>query len=225
MFQTGKKINLGAFSLVEIIVALAIFSFLVTAVITITFKMVSTQKKIQAQLFLAQTAQTTIEAISRQVRYGYNYAGNTQAGYDSSEAAQTVYAFTSDVSNTTGSAASSSQNLVNAENSPFILFESQGGNPNTWTDQNAFCAYAGKLYKISLFAVETDGITYKARCDTGDSMLPDSITLDKISFDIYGGDSQNPKNPMVRIKIRISHEDGGSMDMQTTVTQRLVTYF
>ena len=56
-------------------------------------------------------------------------------------------------------------------------------------------------------------------------MLPDNITVEKISFDVYGGLSDNPKNPMVRVKLRLKSEDAGSIDMQTTITQRLITYF
>lgn len=219
----SKKID--AFSLIEIIVSLAIFSFLITSILSITISMVNAQKKIQAQLFLAQTAQTTLEEMGRQLRYGYNYAGNSQTNYDSSEAGQTIFVNTTNTSAIDGSSASSSQNLVDAENSPFILFESQSGNPNSFSDQNTFCAKDGKLYKVTFFQVETDGQTYKARCDSGSPLLPDNITLEKISFDIYAGNSQNPKNPMVRIKLRLKHEETGSMDMQTTVTQRLVTYF
>ncbi len=36
-----------------------------------------------------------------------------------------------------------------SENSPFVLFESQLGNPNTFADQNGFCVKSGKLYKVS----------------------------------------------------------------------------
>ena len=56
-------------------------------------------------------------------------------------------------------------------------------------------------------------------------MLPDNITIEKISFDVYGGLAENPKNPLVRIKMRLKHEEAGSLDIQTTITQRLVSYF
>lgn len=227
MLQIGKrkKLNLKGFSLVEILISLSIFSILIVSVVTITMSMINSQKKVQAKLFLSQTANTTLENMSRQIRYGYNYTGNTQAAYATSEAGQTIYINTNDTSATTGSSATSTTNLVNAANSPFILFESQNGNPNSWSDQNAFCFANGKLYKITKFDVEANGTTYKARCDGGSPMLPDDITLEKISFDIYAGDIQNPKNPMVRIKLRLKHEETGSIDVQTTIAQRLVTYF
>jgi type II secretory pathway pseudopilin PulG len=235
MYQIGKiKNKQQAFSLVEILISLAIFSAIITTVMVITLSMINAQKKVQAKLYLTQSAQTTLESMSRQIRYGYTYTGNTQTSYDTSEAGQTIYISTVDtttVATSTGSTtavgASSaySQNLVNESNSPFILFESQDGNPNSYTDQNAFCAYNGKLYKVNTFSVETDGQTYKARCDSGQSMLPPDIVIEKIAFDVYGDDSENPKNPMVRIKMRLKHEEGGVMDIQTTVTQRLVTHF
>lgn len=226
MLETGNKKNKKqAFSLIEILVSLTIFSLIITAVITITISMITAQKKVQAKIFLTQTAQTTLESMSRQVRFGYSYTGNTQSSYTTSEAGQTIYINTTDLSATSGSSGTSTTNLVNAKDSPFILYESQGGNPNSWADQSAFCAANGRLYKVSSFGVETNGTTYKARCDGGAPMLPDDVTLEKISFDIYAGDIQNPKNPMVRIKMRLKHEDGGIMDVQTTVTQRLVSYF
>lgn len=226
MLVIGKKRNkLKGFSLIEIIVSLAIFAFIITAVITVAVSLVRAQTKVQSQLFLSQTAQTTLESMSRQLRYGYNYSGSTQSAYEFSEAGNTITVSTSDVSGTTGSSASTSQILSNASDSPFILFEPQGGNPSVLTDQNAFCHKDGKLYKISTFGVQTNGTTYYARCNEGAPMLPDNITLEKISFDIYASNSENPKNPMVRIKMIISHPEAGSMEVQTTVTQRLVTYF
>ncbi len=223
MYQIGKKKN--AFSLVEILVSLAIFSVIISTVLMITVSMISAQKKIQAKLFLTQTAQSTIESMSRQIRYGYSYTGSTQTTYDTSEAGQTILLRTLDVTTASGSSATSSGILVNAKDSPFILFETQSGNPNSFSDQNAFCTYGGRLYRINSFLVETNGTTYKARCDTGAPMLPDNIILEKISFDIFAGDPANPKNPIVRIKLRLKHEDTGSMDMQTTITQRVVSYF
>ncbi len=221
-FKSYKK---KGFSLVEILISLSIFSVLIVSVVTITMSMINNQKKVQAKLFLSQTANTTLENMSRQIRYGYSYTGNTQGAYATSEAGQTIYINTSDTTNANGNSATSTTNLVNADNSPFILFESQNGNPNSWYDQNAFCFANGKLYKITKFEVETNGTTYKARCDSGAPMLPEDITLEKISFDIYAGNIQNPKNPMVRIKLRLKHEEVGSIDVQTTITQRLVTYF
>jgi hypothetical protein len=56
-------------------------------------------------------------------------------------------------------------------------------------------------------------------------MLPDNITIDKLSFDIYAGVSGRPKSPIVRVKMRLRHESAGALDVQTSVTQRLITYF
>jgi prepilin-type N-terminal cleavage/methylation domain-containing protein len=213
-----NKIEKKAFSLIEIVISLAIFSFLITSVLTITLSMINAQKRVQGQLFLAQTAQTVVETMSRQLRYGYNYTGNTTPG------GNIITITASDVSNIASSTATTSQNLINAENSPFIVFESQNGNPNDLADQNAFCTYEGMLYKISKFNFETN-TKFSEFCTSGSKMLPDNIILENISFDIYGGDPANPKNPMVRIKLKIKHDEIGSMDLQTTVTQRLVTYF
>jgi hypothetical protein len=122
--------------------------------------------------------------------------------------------------------ASSTQILTNAENSPFVLFEAQNGNPNSYADQNAFCVKDGKLYKVTTFTQDiSNSEIWRASCDSGYAMLPDNIIVEKISFDVFGGQSNNPKNPLVRIKLRLRHEEAGSIDLQTTVTQRLVTYF
>lgn len=226
MYLIGKK-NINkktGFSLIEIIVSLGLFSFIITAIVSLSIQMVATQKRIQAQLFLTQTAQTTIENMSRNLRYAYNYSGTTDASYAAT--LQTIIVDTQDISNKDGSSASSTQILANAENSPFILFESQGGNPNSFSDQNAFCVKDDKLYKVTSFIQDTTNANFwKATCDSGYPMLPENIIIEKISFDIVAGISENPKNPMVRIKMRLKHDEAGSVDMQTTVTQRLVTYF
>ena len=107
----------------------------------------------------------------------------------------------------------------------FILFESQDGNPNDFKDQNAFCYFNKKLYKITNFVSETSGNNLSAVCSQGMNILPDEVSLDSISFDVYGDSSSNPKNPMVRIKLKLSNENGDKMELQTTVTQRLISYF
>jgi type II secretory pathway pseudopilin PulG len=220
--SSNKKIQ--AFSLVEIIVSLALFSFVITAVVTLSIQMASTQRQIQAQLFLVQTAQTTLENMSRNLRYAYAYSGSTEASYNAYS--QAIVVNTQDLSGVSGASASSTQILANSENSPFILFESQNGNPNSYADQNAFCLKDSKLYKVSAFSRDTSNPNFwRAACDSGYPMLPDNIEIEKISFDVYGGVSDNPKNPLVRIKMRIKHEEAGSLDIQTTITQRLVTYF
>jgi type II secretory pathway pseudopilin PulG len=227
MFQIGKKkeklTKKNAFSLVEIIVSLAIFSFIITSVVAISLQMTQTQKKIQAKLFLAQTSQTLIESMSRQIRYGYFYSGD-DGSYAGNNGTLTVN--TSNISTLNNSNADYSQDLSNKKNSPYVVFESQGGNPNDFKDQMAFCVKDSKLYRVNAFIQDTTASNvFKATCDTGAQMVPDSITVEAISFDIYGGDSAVPKNPTVRIKMRLKHEEGGTMDIQTSVTQRLVTYF
>lgn len=216
--------NKNAFSLVEIIVSLALFSFVITAVVTLSIQMASAQRQIQTQLFLVQTAQTTLENMSRSLRYAYAYSGSIESSYNSYN--QSIILNTQDLSSVFGTSASSTQILSNAENSPFILFEAQTGNPNSYADQNAFCVKDGKLYKVTNFIQDISNPNFwRANCDSGFPMLPDSILVEKISFDVYGGLSDNPKNPLVRIKLRIKHEEAGSLDIQTTITQRLVSYF
>lgn len=225
MLVTGKKKQ--GFSLVEILVSLSIFTFIITAVTSITFTMVATQKRIQAQLFLDQTAQTTLETISRQLRYGYNYSGVTSnSAFDGIiRIDQILTNSTEDLTAGSVTSQSLSQLLANVENSPYIVFESQSGNPSTYSDQNVFCAINGSLRKITNFGVQTNGTTYEKACSEGVSMLPDQITLESISFDIFSGTSGNPKNPLVRIKLKLKHQATGSLEVQTTITQRLVTYF
>ncbi len=213
----------SAFSLIEIIVSLAIFSIIITLVIGISIKLISSQGKLQAKVFLVQTTQTTLELMSRQLRFGYNYAGSTKSSYDASPNGNTMLV---NLENTGSTAlATTSQILVNAQNSPYVLFEGQSGNPNDFRDQNAFCAYNKKLYKISTFTAGSSNTSLSAICSEGQSILPDEINLDYISFDIYGDSSVSPKNPMVRIKLKLSNENNDKIEMQTTVTQRLVGYF
>lgn len=227
MYQTGKQDNkikkLQAFSLIEIIVSLALFSIIITWVIAISISMTNAQKNIQAQLFLVQTGQTVLENMSRQIRYGYNYSGMPQGEYDDN--GNMVVAKNNDISTKDGSSASSTQILKNQFSSPYILFESQEGNPNSWADQNAFCVSNSRLYKLEKLDPESDGKNFSAKCESGFKMLPDDITAEMITFDIYGGDSAAPKNPMVRMVLRLKNSLGNTLEIQTTVTQRLITYF
>ncbi len=245
MYQTGKnKSRKSAFSLIEIIVSLAIFSFIITTVITITISMIGAQKRIQAQLFLTQTAQITLENMSRQLRYGYNYSGVLTSAdstiirirstairsenftQDCIDARRNLGAgYTGTVCTETND---NSQLLTRAKNSPYIVFESQNGNPNTLVDQNAFCITGGKLYKVSDFQILTGGLIFEKRCDLGASMLPEDIIIEKLSFDVFVDEttgSENPKNPMVRVKMKLKHTEAGSVEIQTSIAQRLITYF
>ena len=228
MSVNGKLIimkKLSGFSLVEIIVSLAIFSFIMTSVIGITISLTKAEQKIQAQLFLAQAASMAIDNMSRELRYGYNYTGSTQTAYDNSAGGQTIIFDTKDTTLLTGSASTNEPILKDAPNSPFVLFEKKDGNPQYYYDQLAYCMTGGKLYKIDFFQIQTNNTTFSATCSSGKNVLPSDITISNLSFDVLAETAVNPKNPMIRIKFRLTHPDGGIMDIQTTVTQRLVTYF
>jgi prepilin-type N-terminal cleavage/methylation domain-containing protein len=223
--QKIKNHSKKAFSLVELIVSLSIFAFIFSIVIGITLALTRSQSKVQAQLFLTQSAQNTIELMSRQLRFGYSYSGSTLQSYQASNYGQTITLNARESAIGSISFASSSQILTNAADSPFILFEGQAGDPTIFTDQVAFCYANNNLYRVTNFNVQTNNKTYFKKCDEGDPILPESIKLDYISFDVYGDSSESPRNPMVRIKMRLSHEEGGYLEIQTTVTQRLITYF
>ncbi len=222
ILQKKKK----TFSLIEILVSLALFAFILTIVVATAIMLVNAEKRVQADIFLTQSAQSTLENMTRNIRFGYNYSGSTFANYQN----ETLFVNAEDVSTATGSVATSSQLLTNAQNSPFIIFESQAGNPTILSDQNAYCFAKdangnNKIYKIVSFQVQTDGITYFKKCSDGEPLLPEKVNLDYLVFDVYGQSSTAPKNPMVRLKLKLTHVDGGSVEMQTTITQRLIPYF
>jgi type II secretory pathway pseudopilin PulG len=77
MWKNGK-LKIRAFSLVEIMISMAIFSFIFSIVTGIALVLVHAQVRVQSQVFLAQTAQTTLENISRNLRYGYAYLGEAR---------------------------------------------------------------------------------------------------------------------------------------------------
>lgn len=212
---------MNAVSLVEIIVSMAIFAFIITIIIATSISLARAQQRVQAEMFLTQTAQVTIENISRNLRFGYAYSGTTLANYQANNSE--VFIETAAVVST--STATTTQLVQNVTKSPFVVFEAQGGDPTSYSDQNVYCTVGGNLYKISTFTLQSNATTYRQRCDNGESMLPDDVTLDYIYFDVYGQSSENPKNPMVRIRLKMSSELGGSVDLQTTVTQRLIQYF
>jgi prepilin-type N-terminal cleavage/methylation domain-containing protein len=238
-----NKINviqrkIKAFSLIEIIVSLAIFSFIFSIVIGVSLSIVKAQSKVQSQIFLTHTAQIVLDSMSRDLAYGYVYQGTTPLNYSdnililNNRISEGVPNCTiePDVNGILVRNCSNSTNAIdtqsiysNIENSPFILFESQRGDPLSYSDQKAYCNFNNQLYKINSFdTVLSNGQGYQARCDTGSSLLPDDIKLDFISFDIFGDSATRPKNPIVRIKLKLSDKFGESVYMQTTVTQRLV---
>jgi prepilin-type N-terminal cleavage/methylation domain-containing protein len=238
MIKNKKNKNISGFSLIEIIVSLAIFSFIFSIVIGISISLVRAQTKVQAQVFLIQTVQTTLESMSRSLRYGYFYEGTDAGSYNDKIIVRSksiikdsedcrIYKDENGINrqectNTTATNTESQILSINKQDSPFIMFEAQGGDPTSYADQNAFCFANNSLYRLTKFQVLSAAQGYEANCSSGNKMLPDNIKLDFVSFDIYSESSENPKNPLVRIKLKISNEQGNSMFMQTTVTQRLV---
>jgi type II secretory pathway pseudopilin PulG len=251
MLKNGKKLK--ALSLIEIVVSLAVFSFIFSIVIGISLMLVRAQTKVQAQIFLTQTAQTTIEDMSRNLRFGYAYSGGNMESYlagnynirlDNNTIAQ--YGDRSRCVTKTDAngiqyqecplvapedTVTNSQVVSNQTDSPFVVFENKDGNPTTYTDQNAYCLGSRAdgtmtLYKLEKFSeLHTGGAYTEDRCsyqsESAQDMLPEEVHLEYASFDVYGQSSENPINPMVRIKLKISSELGGSLNIQTTVTQRL----
>ncbi len=239
MYKIKNKFK--AFSLIEVVVSLAIFSFIISIVIGTSISLVRAQTRVQAQMFLSQSAQTTIENMSRNLRYGYSYSGSSEEDYKRNgnnlilntdqRSAEVIKQCVRDFSgaqictNENGVVvlASTSDISINIKDSPFVLFEKQDGNPTSYVDQNAYCVEDSKLYKISSFQIQSNGgLNFERRCKDGENMLPEGVKLDFISFDILGQNSLNPKNPTVRIKMKLSSELGGSLQIQTTVTQRLI---
>jgi type II secretory pathway pseudopilin PulG len=234
------KTRRKALSLVEIVVSLAIFSFIITIIIGVSITLARLQQRVQAEIFLTQSAQTTLDNISRSLRYGYAYSGGNQTQYTNDHGRILISErlitppnqnCSLDVNGlqvctVTGSGsvdyASSSQIVANVIRSPFIVFERQLGNPTSYTDQSAFCSYGGQLYKISNFQIQTNGTVYERFCTDGQEMLPEDVKLEYVYFDVLGQSSENPKNPIVRVKLKVSSEMGGAVELQTTVTQRLI---
>jgi type II secretory pathway pseudopilin PulG len=250
MLKNGNK-KLQAITLIEIIVSLAIFSFIFSIVIGISLMLVRAQTKVQAQIFLTQTAQIAVEDISRNLRFGYAYSGGDREQYLSSR--YDIRFMNSEIQQYTdrskceiktddngiqyqecpfispSDTVVNSQIVTNKEDSPFVVFESKDGDPTTYTDQNVYCLGPRKdstltLYKLEkINGVRTNYIEEKCSSDseTALDMLPADVHLDYASFDVYGQSSENPTNPMVRVKIKMSSELGGTIMTQTTISQRL----
>lgn len=250
MLKSGKR-KIRALSLIEIIVSLAVFSFIFSIVIGISLMLVRAQTKVQAQIFLTQTAQTTLEDMSRNLRFGYAYSGGQREQYFASN--NTIRFQNSEIQQyndrskcitkadengiqyqecplvSPDDSITNSQITEDAYNSPFIVFESKDGDPTTYVDQNVYCIGlradgTNTLYRLekisgirTSYIEETCSYTSESALD----MLPSDVVLDYASFDVYGQSSQNPINPMVRIRLKLSSELGGEIIMQTAVTQRL----
>lgn len=253
MLKNGKN-KIKAFSLVEIIISLAIFSFIFSIVIGIALMLVRAQSKVQSQVFVTQTAQTLVNDMSQSLRYGYAYFGGDRIQYTNSgykiRLENKAIAKPGDLdiqqnqnciqSNGTLNCSlvspdteiTNSQLVNNRQDSPFIVFESKDGDPYTYADQNAYCIGPRSdgtmtLYKLETFKeIETNGSYVEDFCNSSSKsaqdMIPDGINLDYVSFDVNGQSSENPTNPMVRVKLKLTSEIGGEILIQTTITQRLV---
>jgi prepilin-type N-terminal cleavage/methylation domain-containing protein len=250
MWKSGR-IKIQAFSLVEIMISMAIFSFIFSIVTGIALILVRAQVRVQAQVFLTQTAQTTLENLSRNLRYGYAYLGGDRESYLSNyilfinnspvqkdRVCNEYYDFVDQITKQTCSDQYTEQfntqenTFANRLNSPFIVFESQGGNPREYSDQNSYCIGprtdgSQTLYKLEKFnAPNSTGTRFEDRCDSTNrnalDMLPKGIRLEEAGFDVYGESAENPTNPMVRVRIKLSSEDGGTIYLQTSITQRLI---
>jgi prepilin-type N-terminal cleavage/methylation domain-containing protein len=249
MWKNGK-VKIQAFSLVEIMISMAIFSFIFSIVTGIALVLVRAQVKVQAQVFLTQTAQTTLENLSRNLRYGYAYLGGYREEYLSNytlfinnnpvqmeRVCSDYYDFVTQETKQTCSDEYTEQfntqdnAFANSIDSPFIIFESQSGNPREYSDQSSYCMGprtdgSMTLYKLEKFnAPSSEGTRFEDRCDNTNEnaldMLPKGVKLEEAGFDVYGESVENPTNPMVRIRLKISSEDGGTIYLQTTITQRL----
>lgn len=250
MSKNGR-IKLNALTLIEIIVSLAVFSFIFSIVIGISLMLVRAQTKIQAQIFLTQTAQTTIEDISRNLRFGYAYSGGDRANYMSSgynirlnntKIIKTpvcvdkydengILIVGEKVCSNPENEVTDTPVIMDAADSPFIVFENKDGNPTTYIDQNTYCIGPRTdntltLYKLEKFTGLNSNGTYvedfcKSTSESAQDMLPSDVKLNYASFDVYGQSAESPVNPMVRVKLKISSELGGEIMIQTTVTQRL----
>jgi prepilin-type N-terminal cleavage/methylation domain-containing protein len=250
MWKNGR-IKIQAFSLVEIMISMAIFSFIFSIVTGIALILVRAQVRVQAQVFLTQTAQTTLENLSRNLRYGYAYLGGDRESYlnnyilfinnnpvQKDRVCNEYYDFVDQITKQTCSDQYTEQfntqenTFANRLNSPFIVFESQGGNPREYSDQNSYCIGlrtdgSQTLYKLEKFnAPNSTGTRFEDRCDSTNrnalDMLPKGIRLEEAGFDVYGESAENPTNPMVRVRIKLSSEDGGTIYLQTSITQRLI---
>jgi prepilin-type N-terminal cleavage/methylation domain-containing protein len=198
-FHKKRKIADKGFTIIEMIIAIAIFLIVITMGVSALMNLYSVNRKAQNTRNILDGLSFAMEDMSRNIRTGYNY--------------KCIISSVSITSELVGPGDCATGGFG-------IGFEYSDGSTTTSDDQWFYYIEGGKLFR------STGGLTLADRVQmTPDEVIIDAT---KSGFEVFGsegvdlGDTQQPIVRMRLVGEIVNARDGNtSFSLQTTVSQRL----
>ncbi|MBY0538639.1 type II secretion system GspH family protein [Patescibacteria group bacterium] len=198
MLNRPQQQNTG-FTLIEMLVALSLFTIVVTIAVGAFLSLIGASKSVQGEQSVITTLTFVLDSMTREIRTGTNYYCNTRSVLDDPTQVST---------STVRDCAGGSDGLS------FI----EAGTSVTSGASNRRIAY----YFDTSSATNT--IMRKVGNGTPQSIVSDGITVTNAEFFVTGSDrlgtGTDINQPTVTIVLEARDENGATTTLQTTVTQR-----
>lgn len=199
MMQHSSQKNNG-FTLIEMLVALSLFTIVVTIAVGAFLSLIGASKSVQGEQSVITTLTFVLDSMTREIRTGTNYYCNTRSVLDDPTQVST---------STVRDCASGSDGLSFVE----------AGSSITASGASKRIAY---YYDTSSSTNKT--IMRKVGNGTPQSIVSDGITVTNAQFFVTGstrlGNGTDTNQPTVTIVLEARDENGATTTLQTTVTQR-----
>ncbi len=199
MMQHPSQKNNG-FTLIEMLVALSLFTIVVTIAVGAFLSLIGASKSVQGEQSVITTLTFVLDSMTREIRTGTNYYCNTRSVLDDPTQVST---------STVRDCAGGSDGLSFVE----------AGSSITTGGASARIAY---YYDTSSSTNKT--IMRKVGNGTPQSIVSDGITVTNAQFFVTGstrlGSGTDTNQPTVTIVLEARDENGATTTLQTTVTQR-----
>jgi len=198
IWDFSPRATTNGFTLIELIVALGIFSTLVIGIAGVTIQLVQAQRKAANIQTVVDNIRFGLELMSREMRTGLNFNQTTPPPLGcSGSIAGTEIRFIS-------------FNQGNAQFRVYYLKDTDGdGRGNT------------------IMRIATPNTAILPTCAMAEPLTSEDIIVDNLSFDIFGSSpGANDGQPRITISLNLRSKDNSirnqtSMKLQTSVTQRI----
>jgi prepilin-type N-terminal cleavage/methylation domain-containing protein len=204
------------FTLIEMIVSLAIFSFVITIAVGALLMLMSTNKQLQGEQSVMTNLSFALDSMAREIRTGTFYYCDSQPNYSGTT---NIFNSNNDLDTVLGDSYQDCRNGNQGPQQLQGLAFKEGGNSITINKQ-----------RILYFFDRSTGKIYR-RVGTGapESIVSSGITIKNMEFFVTGskkqslGGGSNTDQPAVTIFIEAAESSdpaAKSYYLQTTVTQR-----
>lgn len=188
------------FTLIEMLVSLALFTIVITIAVGSFLSLISASKGVQGEQSVMTTLTFVLDSMTREIRTGVNYNCATRAALQ------------------TPAATSTAQNCVNSLIGDHGVSFIEAGSSVTAAASSKRIAY----YVDTSTATKT--IMRKVGNGTAQSLVSNGITITDAQFFVTGttrlGTGSDINQPAVTIILEARDETGATTTLQTTVTQR-----